>query len=176
MSSPGSIHVLDSTLVAAAVEANQGPLLRYTTRLLAGDVERARDVVQDTFVKLLAQPAETVQEHVVEWLYRVCRNRAYDVLRKEGRMRAFADGEVERVQADLPRPGRELEADETQGQVLALIDRLPEKQQEVIRLKFQSGFSYKEISRITGLSVGNVGFLIHTAVKRLKQEMAAAQA
>jgi len=138
-------------------------------------VERARDVVQDTFVKLLGQPWEKVEGHVVEWLCRVCRNRALDVLRKDGRVRVFADGEVERVQANFPRPGKQLEANETKVQVLSLIDRLPPKQQEVIRLKFQSGFSYKEISRITELSVGNVGFLIHMAVKRLKQEMTAAK-
>ena len=57
--------------------------------------------------------------------------------------------------------------------VLRLIDRLPPNQQEVVRLKFQNGFSYKEISRITELSVSNVGFLIHTAVTRLRTEFAA---
>ena len=53
------------------------------------------------------------------------------------------------------------------------IERLPANQQEVVRLKFQNGFSYKEISRITTLSVGNVGFLIHTAVARLRADFAA---
>ena len=57
--------------------------------------------------------------------------------------------------------------------MLQLIDRLPPNQQEVVRLKFQNGFSYKEISRITTLSVTNVGFLIHTAVARLRAEFAA---
>jgi RNA polymerase sigma-70 factor (ECF subfamily) len=42
-----------------------------------------------------------------------------------------------------------------------------------VRLKFQNGFSYKEIARITELSVTNVGFLIHTAVTRLRREFAA---
>ena len=176
MNSSGSTHENDNPFVAEAVHAHQASLLRYATRLMAGDVELARDVVQDTFVKLLGQPRENVAGHVVEWLYRVCRNRALDVLRKEGRMRAFAEGEVERVQADLPRPGKMLEAGETQTRVLAMIDGLPPKQQEVIRLKFQNGFSYKEISRITELSVGNVGFLIHKAIKRLQEEMAATKA
>lgn len=176
MNLSGSTHENDNPFVAEAVHAHQAQLLRYATRIMGGDVERARDVVQDTFVKLMAQPRDSVEGHVVEWLYRVCRNRSLDVLRKEGRMRAFTEGEVERVQADMPRPGKGLEASETQTQVLSLIGSLPPKQQEVIRLKFQSGFSYKEISRITELSVGNVGFLIHTAVKRLKQEMAAAKA
>jgi RNA polymerase sigma factor, sigma-70 family len=153
----------------------RAPLTRYAARLL-GDADRARDVVQDTFVKLMAQPAETIDGHVVEWLFTVCRNRAMDVLRKEGRMRRFDPGQAERVRAEEPRPGRLLEREETQAAVLRLIDRLPRNQQEVVRLKFQNGFSYKEISRITALSVGNVGFLIHTAVAKLRAEFAAQKA
>ena len=72
-----------------------------------------------------------------------------------------------------PRPGQALEAEETRVELLRLIDRLPANQQEVIRLKFQTGFSYKEISRITDRSVSNVGFLIHTAVQRLRADFAA---
>jgi RNA polymerase sigma factor (sigma-70 family) len=150
----------------------QAPLTRYATRLL-GDHDRARDVVQDAFVKLMAQPRVAVDGHATEWLFTVCRNRALDVLRKEGRMKRFEEGEVERVIAAEPRPGRAAEAAETQASILALIGRLPPNQQEVVRLKFQNGFSYKEISRITELSVGNVGFLIHTAVARLRAEFAA---
>lgn len=163
------------TWIEDAVREHQAPLVRYAMRLVHGDEERARDIVQDTFLRLLRQPPERVNGHVVEWLYTVCRNRALDVLRKEGRVRTFAEGEVERVRTEDPRPGRELEATERRDAVLALIDRLPPNQQEVIRLKFQNGFSYKEISRITALSVSNVGFLIHTAVKKLRQEMAAQQ-
>jgi RNA polymerase sigma-70 factor (ECF subfamily) len=69
-----------------------------------------------------------------------------------------------------PLPGAGLEAEETHEAVLRMICRLPPNQQEVIRLKFQNGFSYKEISRITQLSTGNVGFLIHTAVIALRRE------
>ena len=151
---------------------HSAPLTRYAARLLH-DPDRARDVVQDAFVKFLAQPASEVAGHEVEWLYTVCRNRALDVLRKENRMRRFEEGELERASTVEPRPGRTLEATETSASVLRLIDRLPPNQQEVVRLKFQNGFSYKEIARITELSVTNVGFLIHTAVTRLRHEFAA---
>jgi len=163
----------NAAFVRTAVEHYQAPLLRYATRLV-GDPDRARDVVQDTFVRLLAQAPDTgIADHLAEWLYTVCRNRALDVIRKEGRMRQFEEGAVERVVAAEPRPGAALEFAETQNAVLHLIDRLPRTQQEVVRLKFQNGFSYKEISRITALSVGNVGFLIHTAVQTLRREWAA---
>jgi RNA polymerase sigma-70 factor (ECF subfamily) len=162
----------DAGFLERTFAEQQGPLTRYATRLL-GDPDRARDIVQDTFVKFMGQPHDAIDGHAVEWLFTVCRHRALDVLRKEGRMRRFEEGQIERVTASDPRPGRMLERAETQAAILRMIDRLPPNQQEVVRLKFQNGFSYKEISRITTLSVSNVGFLIHTAVARLRTEFAA---
>lgn len=162
----------DSVFLERTFADQRAPLVRYATRLL-GERERAEDVVQDTFLRLMAQPREAVDGHAVEWLFTVCRRRALDVLRKEGRMKRFEDGQVERVSAPEPRPGRALEDAETQATLLRLIDGLPTNQQEVVRLKFQNGFSYQEIARITELSIGNVGFLIHTAVARLRAGFAA---
>lgn len=170
-----NVHA-DSSFLERVFAEQRAPLVRYATRLL-GSHERAEDVVQDTFVRFMQQPTEAINDHAVEWLFTVCRHRALDVLRKEGRMSRIDDlppgsAPVALLAAE-PRPGRALEASETQAALLALIDRLPPNQQEVIRLKFQTGFSYKEISRITELSVSNVGFLIHTAVQRLRTEFAA---
>ena len=160
-----------SSFVQAAVARHQAPLLRYATRLLDGDADRARDVVQDTFVRLMAQPPAQVDGHVAEWLFTVCRNRSLDVRRKEGRMKRFEEGQIERLTALEPPPGRTLERAEQHETARRLIGQLPRNQQEVIRLKFQNGFSYQEISRITSLSVGNVGFILHTALKALRSEM-----
>lgn len=154
------------------IAEHQAPLLRYATRLLH-DPDRARDVVQDTFVKLMAQPPGSLNGHAVEWLFTVCRHRALDVLRKDSRLRPLAPLQSERLTTPEPRPGHTLEQAETRTAVLASLARLPPHQQEVVRLKFQDGFSYKQIAGITGLSVTNVGFLIHTAVTRLRTEFAA---
>jgi len=76
------------------------------------------------------------------------------------------------------RPGRELEpvvlleADERRGRVLALLDQLPARQQEVLRLRFQGGLSYQEIQRVTGDSLGNVGYLIHVGIRSLRERLA----
>lgn len=161
--------------VQSAVASHQAPLLRYAARLLGGDVERARDVVQDVFVKLMDRPVHEVEGHLAEWLFTVCRHRVLDVLRKEGRMKRFGEGEAELVAGDEARPGQALENAEAQDELVKLLGGLPKNQQEVVRLKFQDGFSYKEISRITGHSVSNVGFLIHSAVRCLRAEFAAGQ-
>ena len=172
---PTDNHENAGNWIAEAMREHQAPLVRYVARLVGGDLDRAQDVVQDAFVRLCQQLESAVRGHEVEWLYTVSRNRAIDVVRKEARMRGFAEGEVERVQASDSRPGRALEAAETKAAVLELIEQLPAKQQEVVRLKFQNGFSYREISRITKLSVSNVGYLIHMAVKQLRADLAAQQ-
>lgn len=74
------------------------------------------------------------------------------------------------VPSSQPPPTEQIERTELAAHVLELLTRLPDNQQEVIRLKFQQGLSYKEISSVTGLSVTNVGFLIHTGLKRLREQ------
>jgi hypothetical protein len=59
-----------------------------------------------------------IDGHAAEWLFTVCRHRALDVARKENRMKRFGEGEVERVTASDPRPGRALEAEETHAALL----------------------------------------------------------
>lgn len=167
MSPPPDDH---DAFVRATLRDHERPLLRYAAHLL-GDADRARDIVQDTFVKLCRQPVSAVDGHAAEWLFTVVRRAALDVLRKEGRMSRFAEGQAERLVAAEPTPAAQTEHQESWRLVLAQLDLLPPNQQEVIRLKFQEGFSYKEIADITRLSVGNVGFLLHTALAALRREM-----
>ena len=51
------------------------------------------------------------------------------------------------------------------------IGALPDRDQELLRLKFQEGLSYKQISAVTDLSVSNVGFILHKALRRLRSEL-----
>jgi len=155
---------------------HEGPLLRYVARL-AGDLERARDIVQDAFVRLCRESPGVMEDHAAEWLYTVCRNRAIDIHRKERRMKTLTLAETQPTPpiagtSHAPSPAETAEQRDTASAALRLLATLPENQQEVVRLKFSGGLSYREISRVTGLSVTNVGFLIHTAIKTLRERMA----
>ena len=70
-----------------------------------------------------------------------------------------------------PGPGAVLEQKEEGESIFALLNELSANQREVIRLKFQNDLSYKEIAAITQLSVTNVGFLLHTGLKKLRALM-----
>jgi RNA polymerase sigma-70 factor (ECF subfamily) len=71
-----------------------------------------------------------------------------------------------------PDPARALIQDETLAQVCDLMDGLPDKQREVLELKFRHGLSYKEISGVTSHPIGQVGWLIHRGIRTLRERMA----
>ena len=161
--------------VRGAVGRFEGPLLLYASRLLR-DPELARDVVQETFLRLCKADRVVVEDHLAEWLFTVCRNRALDVLRKEQRMIPLREEQVRRCLSNDPSPIDVAERRELGIRVLELMESLPAGQREVLRLKFQNGFSYAEISRITGHSISNVGYLIHAGIKTLRGNLFEGQA
>ncbi|HEV3343331.1 MAG TPA: sigma-70 family RNA polymerase sigma factor [Pirellulales bacterium] len=164
-------QAVDANEWARSVVADyEGPLVRYAARI-TGDVHRARDVVQDTFLRLCEQDRHALDGHLAEWLYTVCRRRALDVQRKEHRMRATLPEELDGCAAGH-QPREAVDRQESHEAVLAAISRLPDNQQEVVRLKFQSGLSYREIAGVTGLSVSNVGYLLHVALKTVREQCA----
>ena len=153
-------------------------LARYEPRLLAyaakvcGQAERARDVVQETFLELCATERAAVEDRIAPWLFTVCRNKALDALRKEqGMSTTDTIGAIEPPDPAVD-PARSLAEGEEHARVLECMARLPRKQQEALRLKFQGGLSYKEIAAVMGESVGNVGFLIHVGLKALRERLA----
>ena len=148
----------------------EGPLTRYAARI-TGDPDEARDIVQETFLRLCGEDRARVDGHLSEWLFTVCRNRAWDVRRKERRMRPLTEAAIESRESPDGAPVAAAEGRETTSAVLRVLAGLPDNQQEVIRLRFQNGLSYREISSVTELSVSNVGYLIHTAIKTIREKM-----
>jgi RNA polymerase sigma factor (sigma-70 family) len=170
----------DSRIVREALDRYERPLLAYARRIVGGDLERARDVVQETFARLCNQPPADVNGHadlnghLAEWLYTVCRNHALDVRRKERRHMPMLEGTAEAIESDAMPPDRAAENQDSTSHILRLLSRLPDNQQEVIRLKFQHQMSYRQISAITGNSESNVGFLIHAGIKAIRMQVGTA--
>ena len=163
-------HLSKAEWVRELFEQHEGPLVRYATWLI-GDPERARDVVQDTFLRLCAEELTDVKSYVAEWLFTVCRNRALDVFRKENRVKPLTEYEAGLHVSEIPSPATTVEREDATSHVLLAVKSLPPNQQEVVRLKFQCGLSYKEISHVTNLTVTNVGFLLHRSLKTLRREL-----
>jgi len=154
--------------INAVLERYEQPLLRHAVRII-GDVEMARDVVQDTFLKLCKSDRNSVEDHLAAWLYTVCRNRALDIQKKEGRMGPLSNNQMI---SDIRKGPAEIATDnEIHGLVLNALNALSDDQQEAIRLKFQDQLTYREISQIMDKSLGTVSNLITTALSAIRQEL-----
>lgn len=156
------------TFVLEAMEQYESALLGYAFTILR-DKELAQDTVQDTFVRLCGQEPEAVREQLKAWLFTVCRNSAFDKLRKAKRVQPIDEIQWQKVAGTDAPPDEQLARAETHARILQLLDRLSDNQREVILLKFQQNLSYKEIAEITGLSEGNIGYLIHNGIKRVRE-------
>ncbi len=86
-------------------------------------------------------------------------------------MQLLEEGQAECRTAREPNPGTAASHRETGAAVLAAIATLPANQQEVFRLKFQEQLSYREISTVTGFHVNHVRYLIHTALKTMREQL-----
>jgi RNA polymerase sigma factor (sigma-70 family) len=159
----------DATDIAQLLERYERPLVRYAMSI-TGELESARDVVQDTFIRYVrdasAPRGAASEKHVEAWLFTVCRHRAIDHQRKHSRIIPMTLPEDRPVES--PGPDLQAEGHDTESALLRLLDGLTQNQRDVIRLKFQNDLSYREISAITGLTETNVGFLLHTGLKKLR--------
>lgn len=150
------------------------PLCRYAYSLLRS-VSAAQDAVQETFLRLCRESPAKLAGREAAWLFRVCRTRALDLQRKEKPLQHLTPEEASQVPDATPDPAQAAVRDDRESLAARLLDRLPLRQQEVIRLKFQHDLSYREIARITRLSETNIGYLIHTGLKELRRHMQAQQ-
>ena len=92
--------------VRSAVARFERPLTQYAMHVLGGDLERARDLVQEVFLRLCDQEQDAVESHLAEWLYTVCRNLAIDARRKARGCIALVELKVAAREATLQRhPG-----------------------------------------------------------------------
>ena len=156
--------------VQSALERYERPLLQYSISIVQS-LDRARDVVQETFMRLHKQDQEAIEGHLSQWLFTVCRNCALKSLKKEERYIYVEAQEFENKRCESLTPLMELERKERVTRLTELVKELPHNQQEVVRLRFHHHHSYQEISDITGLSVGNVGFLLNAAMRNLRGKM-----
>ena len=143
-----------------AVERYQSQLIGYANSILRNK-DSAREIVQDAYLKLCEQKRERVQPRLPAWLYRVVRNRSLNLIRKDKRMiHGLGNEQLETLAGS--------DGTHKSTGVFELIQTLPERQSELLLLKFAQGLSYQEISEVTGLTTSNVGYILHHAMKSLK--------
>jgi RNA polymerase sigma-70 factor (ECF subfamily) len=110
---------------------------------------KARDIVQDTYEKLWIKVSEVTAGKVKSYLFTTAYHTMIDMLRKESRITSFENDKHDRPDQGHNQP-------DLQKLLEDAVNRLPEDQRSVIMLRDYEGYSYEEISDITGLSESQV--------------------
>jgi len=161
------------------------PRLRNFIRRRVADQSEAEDILQEVFYELVeAYRMMKPVEQVTAWLFRVARNRIIDLFRRKSREGVRADsaglsedGEVLLWEELLPSPDAGPEAAYARSLLLEqlddALDELPEEQREVFIAHELMGYSFKEISERSGVSVNTLLSRKHYAVLHLRERLRA---
>ena len=150
--------------------AHESALLAYAQRIVQNE-ETAQDIVQEAFIKLHAHFEKVEQPR--PWLYRTVHNLAMNQVRSRRRLEAFPateDGKQDWPDT-RPLPDEQIARLEAIGQTRLCLEALDARSRELVRLKFDEGLSYLEMSQRMSLSVSNVGYLLHHALKQVAAEL-----
>lgn len=171
----------DDDAFAALMASLEPAIARFVRRLIGAGAD-ADDIVQDTFVALYVnlqriEPEATLRPYV----YRIARNRSYDVLRRSQRRDEQSIDEDEddavqvRIAFDLadehPTP------EDAAGwllmylQVREAIDVLPDLQRQALILFAEEGLSYQEIAEVMDVSIGTIKSRLFHAKKNLRDRL-----
>ncbi len=144
-----------------AVENFSDGIFRFILKNIR-DEERAKDIVQDTFEKLWSKLSDVNGKKVKSYLFSTAYHTMIDIIRKESRSTDFEEVSAEEYSHS--------EQYSDLSEILQhALTKLPDDQRSVIMLRDYEGYSYKEISEITGLSESQVKVYIYRGRLFLKR-------
>jgi len=100
------------------------------------------------------------------WLLSIARNVAIDHLRVHQRYEPL-DAAAAAASPGIT-PEQQLVQQSEAARLMALLAELPDRQRELMAMKYGAGMTNRAIARATGLSESNVGTILHRAVESLR--------
>lgn len=134
-------------------------LFRYALKL-TNDTESAKDLVQESFLKLWNNVEKIDTEHARPFLYRVLFNKMVDNKRKMKRITHMEVMPEKAVDKNVYNEEREI--------IDQAFEQLEEKQKKIIMLRDWDGYSYEEIAEILEINLNQVKVNLFRARKKMK--------
>jgi len=144
--------------------------LYYHAVYITRDSEAALDVAQEVFVKAFHEPRLFDDAfHTKAWLFRVCTNRCYNLVRDRQRRGGILE-RIGRESGALNNPHHaidELLAREQSSELSAVLDRLSPEHRTILLLRYFGDLSYQEVADVLQVKIGTVMSRLSRAKVRL---------
>ncbi len=176
---PQSVADDDAALVEAAKEDFDAFAVlyrRYVDRVYryiysrVGAQADAEDLTAQVFLEALeGLDGYREQGTFSAWLFTIAHRRLVDHYRR--RRPTFSLDEDRDSRTTSFNPLAKIVQEERLQRLAALMPRLDEKQQEMLRLRFAAGLTYGEMAVVLGSTEGAVTMAVHRLLRRLKTEL-----
>jgi RNA polymerase sigma-70 factor (ECF subfamily) len=152
-----------------AVYAEQLPRVYNFFRYRVGEGPEAEDLTSVTFEKAWRGRHRYRRDlaSFPTWLMTIARRVAIDRARA---LRRHAPLEEALSVAHGPTPEEVVEARSDAARLARLLAALPDREREVVALKYGAGWTHRAIGRLMGLTETNVGTILHRTVQELRAE------
>lgn len=157
---------MDNERMLQLMQNKMKHIQRYLIRLGASRVD-AEDIVQDTVYKGLLYLDSIVPEKLTAWLYRVALNRYYDMLRKRKRIEWSIE---EATEEGSEFPEEILLRKERREEIEQVMEELTPIYRQLLILKYELDFSYREISDLLGIREEMVKTYLYRARKLFQKK------
>jgi RNA polymerase sigma-70 factor (ECF subfamily) len=144
-------------------------ILRYVRLRVTGE-DLAQDLTAAVFERAVAkQHTLRKREAFAAWLFRIARNVVAGYYR--GRRRTLPLEYADNHPAPGLSPPEVVMQREELARVRAALATLPERDQEVLRLRFGGGLGNQEIAAVMRLRAGHVAVLVYRALRKLRARL-----
>lgn len=152
-----------------AVYKEQLPRVYNFFRYRIGNDAHAEDLTSRTFEKAWAARARYRRDLAgfSTWLISIARNVATDHLRAQ---RPHLPLEAAEAVAARSTPHDEVSNESDLARLAALLVQLPQREQEIVALKYGAEATNRAIAELTNLSESNVGTILHRVVQALRRD------
>lgn len=149
-------------------EDNKPSLSKYVHSILK-DEHMTNDIIQELYVRLARQDVDKVKSHCIQWLFTVSRNLSIKVYNKRKRFVELDEQLDSRFTEDIL-PFDKMQEEEKVKQLKNIISKLSDRHKKVVKYRYFNDYSYEQIAKKLKTTTGNVGFMLHTAIAKMKKE------
>jgi RNA polymerase sigma-70 factor (ECF subfamily) len=171
----------DEKALAVLIERHQKEIFTYIFYKLM-DETLANDIFQDTFMKIIITLKEgryNEEGKFVLWAKRIAHNLVIDHFRLKAKYNKISETSYDNEEFSIfdlisvqeENIEEQLISKQIQEDLMRMVDYLPENQQEVVRLRFFDGLSFKEIADQTESSINTTLGRVRYALINLRKIM-----
>jgi len=148
-----------------------GRLLYYFYRMLGNSEEKAQDLLQDIFLKIIEKPhLFDVSRKFSTWIFSIAHNMCKNEYRSRD-VRKIVENKDNVETLNNKVPCEDIDLRIFTGELYKELDKLSEDQKTIFILRYREGFKVKEISNIVKRPEGTVKSKLFYTIRILSEKL-----